>query len=781
MQDKKTLYIFPTSRSIREFIYGFKNQNTLLPSTITIDEFLKKSISINDFSYETKEQRVIILNEAIKNIELSKLGLNKSFAQFLKQYDYIYRFFLELSSERKEIKDISSVDTYLFYEEHLKILDEILINYKRLLKENKLVNKINIDEIFVINKEFIKRFDKIEINFEGYFTQQEFNIINKISENIPLFINFHKNKYNTKSLKIFENIYQNFQDGFNYKINLSLKQIIKEELDSKIKPKIEIKGFSNRLNQIPYIKSTIVNLVNSGVEASKIVLVLPNENFVKNLELNDNEKYFNFAMGKDILNTNLYQKVYAIFNYILEENDENIEFLKFLKLDRIFVNNNIKSIWNNSLTKDNFNNISEFVKKDEINKELIQKYDELVYSLNSIFFSTINALRVKDAFKIFLQNLVTIKLDDVNSGKITVMGVLETRLIEFDAVIICDFNEEFVPKISTKDKFLSTKVKKLADLPTKKDRENLQKYYYKRLIDNSKQCFISYFNGKDSSVSRFAYELFSYKEEKFFDEEYKDILYKSNKLEYVDEKIELKLDLKQFIWSASALKTFLDCKRKWYLNYILKLKEHTVSNMPKSFELGNIIHTILENYYKSDISNIDELFENYRAKNPFLTLELEIYKTKIKRFIQEDKERLKSRSILALERKFDIEFNNFKLQGIIDRIDKYEDNYELIDYKTSRNLSVDTMKNYDKSKDFQMSFYYLAVRELYKTEKIKAYFYDIFNNTFVEEEVLLEKTDILKTILDELKELSKEKIDFSKTNDKSSCEYCSYKTICNKN
>ena len=35
------------------------------------------------------------------------------------------------------------------------------------------------------------------------------------------------------------------------------------------------------------------------------------------------------------------------------------------------------------------------------------------------------------------------------------MGLLETRLIDFDAIIICDFNNSFIPKISLKDKFLS--------------------------------------------------------------------------------------------------------------------------------------------------------------------------------------------------------------------------------------------------------------------------------------------------------------------------------------
>ena len=92
-------------------------------------------------------------------------------------------------------------------------------------------------------------------------------------------------------------------------------------------------------------------------------------------------------------------------------------------------------------------------------KYLIEKYDELLYKLNIILFSTENAILLKDVYKIFLQKLVKLTLDDVNSGKITVLGLLETRAVEFEVVIICDFNESFIPKISVKDKFLSKKQK----------------------------------------------------------------------------------------------------------------------------------------------------------------------------------------------------------------------------------------------------------------------------------------------------------------------------------
>ncbi|RXJ96980.1 hypothetical protein CRU94_02365 [Arcobacter sp. AHV-9/2010] len=779
MHDKKTLYVFPTSRAIREFIFGFKAKDTLLPSAITIDELLKKSINLNSKKYESKEQRVIFLNEAIKNVDLNKLGFSKNFSQFLKQSDYIYRFFLELSSENRTIDDIKRVDTYMFYNEHLEILDEILKNYLTILERNSCVNKINLNKNYTINSKFLSRFEKIIIKFEGYFTKQEFEIISKISDFIDLEIEFYKNIYNNKSIEIFNNFNFEFKDDYRYLINLSKKEVISENRVDK-NNNINIKGFSNRLSQVAFIKSTIVNLVNCGVDASNIAVVLPNEDFAKTLKLNDKEEYFNFAMGNDILNKNLYQKAYVVSNYINEDDIKNIKSLEFFQIDKKIIDDNIKKVWNDRLNIDNFKFITNFIKESETDKELIEKYDEMIYFLESLFFTSDTFLRIKDAYKIFLQNLANIKLDDINSGKITVMGLLETRAINFDAVIICDFNEEFIPKISIKDKFLSSKIKKLASLPTTKDRENLQRYYYKRLVENSKEVFISYVNSKDSSISRFAYELFAYKQDKLFDTEYKDILYTNKKLEHSSENIVQNIDLKQFTWSASALKSYLECKRKWYLNYILKIKEHTISNLPKSFELGNIVHKILEEYYKNSNTNIDDLFIKYRANNPFLTLDLEIYKQKVKSFIEFDKKRLENREIVELEKSFVVDFNDFKITGVIDRVDRYKDSYEVIDYKTSRSLKVDTEKNYEKSFDFQLEFYFLAIKTLYEPQQIRAFYYDIYENLLKEEIALEPKLELLKTIFDDFKNQSKSQIDFSKTEDSSRCEFCPYKTICNK-
>ena len=759
-----------------------------MPFTLTIDELFKKSINLNNMKYCEEEQRVLFLSEAIKNTNIQKLGISDNFTKFLKQSDYIYRFFLELASEKVEIKDIQNVDTYDFYLEHLQILETIKTNYINILEKNSYVDRINLDNHYKINENFLKKFEEVELHFEGYFTKVEFEIVEKISKFINVKINFYSNTYNQRSLEVFKNMNIDLKIDFNYKIDLTNKLVLQEEKNKKNLQSLEIKGFSSRLNQIAYIKDSIVKSVQKGVNPSRIALVLPDETFASYIQLFDTEKYFNYAMGKTIKNTNLYQVAYAIYSYLSEDDIKHISNLDFLKLDKNFIDKNIKSIWNKKASKENFEFISDFIKSKDDSAELLEKYDELLYKLNIIVFSNDNVILLKDVYKIFLQKLVKLTLDDINSGKVTVLGLLETRAVEFDTVIICDFNESFIPKISVKDKFLSTKLKQLSNLPTQFDRESLQKYYYKRLIDSSKNVFVSYVNSDTNQISRFANELFDkHIKTDTNDNAYKHILYDNHKIKYIEEEIIAKIDLSKFTWSATSFKTYLQCKRKFYLQYVLKLKEHTISLKPKAYELGDIIHSILEDYYTLDENNIELsfekiefLFNKYKSSNPFLILDLEIWKKKLYEFYLLDKQRLTHRKIIALEKSFSCEFEGIQIKGVIDRIDSYEDKYEVIDYKTSATLSVDTLKNYDKTDDFQLEFYYLAMSEMYKTDKIEAYYYDLNNTQLINEIALDKKLELLCEKFNELKEISKNEISFSKCEDKTNCTYCAYSIICNR-
>jgi len=55
--------------------------------------------------------------------------------------------------------------------------------------------------------------------------------------------------------------------------------------------------------------------------------------------------------------------------------------------------------------------------------------------------------------------------DDVRGGKVTVIGVLETRGGNFDGVIVPDFCDDFVPRRSQKDLFLNTNIRKILVFP----------------------------------------------------------------------------------------------------------------------------------------------------------------------------------------------------------------------------------------------------------------------------------------------------------------------------
>jgi len=782
MLQSNKLLVYPTSRSIREYLDKDNLSNTLLPTIITIDEFFKKSLFFENKKIIDEEQRFLFLNEAVKTVNLSTLGISSSFNTFLKQSDYIYRFFLETASENIDIESISNADTYSYYEEHLDILKQIHKNYLNILDENNAIDRINMHLYYNLNDEFLSRYKNIKIYFEGYFTQFEFELVKKISLLVNLEVEFIYNDYNKKSISKFIEYGFDLDINSKYLINLSQKEIINSSSILNDLESLDIKGFSSRINQIAFIKSSVLNFINKGLNPEKIALILPDESFAKVLRLFDKEEYFNYAMGIDIYNSKLYKALDAIYTSLIDDEIKTKENLGYLEIDSDMYKELFSNANKTHITKERFSKIVDYLKSLVDDNILLEKFDEICFRYEKLIFSQTEPILLKDALKIFHQKVSSITLDDVNSGKITVMGLLESRLINFDAVIICDFNESLIPKRSLKDKFLSSSLKQKVNLPTSSDREDLQKYYYHRLVSNSKNVAISYVKNDSNQISRFANKLFTIDiEEKLYDNEYKHILYKNSSISHFSEDVVLDIDLSKLVWSASSLKKFLECKRKYYLNHILKIKEHDISLKPKGYELGNIVHNTLEEYYKQPKRGYDPLlaiFNKNRSENPFLNLDLEIWKRKLKEFITQEEKRFgQGFEILALEKPFFCEFEGIKLQGKIDRIDTLGNEYFVLDYKTSSSLKVSTKRTYEKAVDFQLEFYFLGVESLYKSNNINTFYYDLYNIKLLEEVVLNEKLELLKNIFSEFNTTS---VSFEKCDNNQTCQYCIYKTICNK-
>ena len=128
------------------------------------------------------------------------------------------------------------------------------------------------------------------------------------------------------------------------------------------------------------------------------------------------------------------------------------------------------------------------------------------------------------ALHLFLNRLRARTIDDVRGGKITVMGVLETRMCGFDAVIVVDFNEGMVPRRSSKDMFLNSQTRLKAGLPGAHDRESLQKLYYFNLFRRAKEVAIGFVDSAESMPSRFLTQLGIRSERRFGDERWLEIM-----------------------------------------------------------------------------------------------------------------------------------------------------------------------------------------------------------------------------------------------------------------
>lgn len=780
----KNLFVFPTNRAIRDHIALKKESNQLLDQTLSIGDFFSKIIIPNDEKiYVDQDIRIIVLKEALKNLDVSALGIEKSFTKLFSSSEYIFKFFQELAQEKKHIDDIDIIDTYEFYHEHLSLLKQVYNNYTALLDSYGYVDNITIVNNYKINEDFLDYFENIYLMYEGYFSSFEIDLIKSVSQRNELLIYLHLNQFNKKNIHLFKHFDVDLEVGHEYIINISTKSIESKIQNTNHKEnKHSIYPVNNRIEQIAVVKKSITEMIEKNIDPSKIAVILPDEKFAHYLKLFDSENYFNFAMGIDIFNTTFYKKIKTIQEYLNNEEPKYKIKAQFVHKELEYIETHIKPFWNKQISKEIFLNIFNQILQSEENEQLLEKLLELAISLERLLFAkelSNENITLKDGFKILLKKLAAISLDDVKSGKITVLGILETRFASFDGVVIIDFNDDTIPKRSIKDKFFSSKVKEQVGLPSSKERESLQKYYYKRVIDKAKEVCISYVDSQEKSMSRFVNELFTIP--KIQRKDFSKILQNKHFLHTDIKDIVLQIDLSKQKWSASRLKTYLTCKRRYYFHYILNIKEHDISLEPKNYEIGNIIHTVLENVVQKNplsysYEDIKKEINNFQNINPYITFELELWKKRLKKFYDvEQTLRLQNEKAVEFEKFFDFEYKGINLTGRIDRIDKNDMGKHFIyDYKTSKTLKIDTAKNYMDSNDFQLEFYYLATRA-FDVDFVG--YYDLFNGEIKKENMLLEKIELLDKYLATLKTST---VSFEMCENKSHCEFCPYKILCNR-
>jgi ATP-dependent helicase/nuclease subunit B len=221
---KGNLLVYPTSRAIREHLSNSLDSDGFLDSCLSIGDFFALSISTKNKTFISQEKRFLILQEAAKEIDLEKLAISSNFENFLKQSEYIFRFFDELSAEEISIEKLKEFDIYEEYIEHITLLERLFNDFCKLLDRDDFVDRVNLSRYSSINHNFLLRYNKIEIFLYSYLSKYEYHLLKQIAKDYDIDLIIETNRYNIEFIN--ELFKTDFKEDEKIVYNLSTNSII---------------------------------------------------------------------------------------------------------------------------------------------------------------------------------------------------------------------------------------------------------------------------------------------------------------------------------------------------------------------------------------------------------------------------------------------------------------------------------------------------------------------------------------------------------------------------
>jgi hypothetical protein len=313
-----------------------------------------------------------------------------------------------------------------------------------------------------------------------------------------------------------------------------------------------------------------------------------------------------------------------------------------------------------------------------------------------------------------------------------VMGVLETRTIDFENIIIVSTNEGNLPKSEATISFIPYNLRKGFGLPTIEHQDSVYAYYFYRLVQRAKNVAALYNSqggNKASEMSRFLFQL---KYEHAFKVTERSLNFRVSLSEEKDITIPKDEEVMQLLYqytntveapkylTPTALNAYLECSLRFYYRYVAKIQEkEDVTEDIEGSMFGKLLHNAMERIYspfmKKEMSALD--FNELTANTEFL--EECIMKAFATEFFKTEHEipQLHGKSLVVKEvlRKYMLRILEFdkslapltpmefektflaqvpvtlnhkqlmvRLGGKIDRIDKTANTFRVIDYKTGK-------------------------------------------------------------------------------------------------
>ena len=773
---QRTCVVFPTSRAIRDCVENYGEG--FLPSLMGMGDFLDRVILSDNVVSPDNDLRLLALHEASDFSTFNKLLIERNFFTFIQNSSYIFRFFEEISGEMVSIESLEVADVYGEYEEHIAILKQLWFNYKEIVQGRGWIDPIFSKSVININEEYVRGFEKITVYVEGYLSRYELEVLLACAALTYLECIYHATAFNEKMSMRFREHSLEIEPGNTYRLNLSDLTIIESLAIMPLKD-VTCDIFHSRLLQVGFVKAQIAMMVEEGIPPERIVVVTPDEEFAAYCRMFDTEQNFNFAMGLSLADERVIRDIEAIELYMGEQSVENKA-----RLDRVSsqLMEWIKAHYYEPFRYDDLKTLCAMMIESAHRHEVKVILNEESEKFRSIV-DALAGYEFKAGLRVYLSRVKSRSIDDVRGGKITVMGLLETRGVAFDGVIVVDFNEGYVPHRSQKDLFLNTKTRRIADLPTTLERESLQKHYYWMLFQRAQCVRISCVQNTETIPSRFLLQLGI--EAHLADVDYGSLLFpKVHFNERHVKDMQSNYDFCAHPLSASGLKSFLTCKRQFYYKYIAKIKEHEQpQDLSRERDIGNRLHAAMEKIYMAR-DHYDSVSEIKTAMSKALDEQdacdgMERYVEalwieKLAPFYINEIERFRQGCCVAYHEKDGEKIiQGIQLVGRIDRIDRTLDGLEVLDYKTG-NFADTTSQPKEGDVDYQLAVYGLLAQEFGEVKRCG--FYDLKTGKIVYEQFLEEKIEKLCNILSEL---ARQKTwSWELCDDLKHCRYCPYALLC---
>ncbi|TXK29667.1 PD-(D/E)XK nuclease family protein [Pontibacter qinzhouensis] len=251
-----------------------------------------------------------------------------------------------------------------------------------------------------------------------------------------------------------------------------------------------------------------------------------------------------------------------------------------------------------------------------IETEYLYIYYTLVKRLDTIFDCREHKIGVR-SFRKFLYELIgatRLPFSGEPVSEVQIMGMLETRALDFENLIILSVNENTLPAPKRHESLMPYDVLRQFGLPTYAESEGAMAYNFYRLLQRAKRVHLLYVLPSDTygsgEKSRFILQLqndLALRNPKI---KFRDLTaaveQQATKKYNEDIRIEkdrqtleqLKLELKKGLY-PSHLNMYINCSLQYYFSRIAKIQEiDQVEEQLGTDKFGTLVHQVLEDFFK---------------------------------------------------------------------------------------------------------------------------------------------------------------------------------------